>query len=220
MTRSLDQWLETAVGGRWAFIGLGIVLILGGVGGSLYESLRSADRPILRYPSAIAVADDGEIYVYSERSRIRVFSQHGTQLRSWSVHSANGVAAIRLEPSGGLAVATPRNQRLHLFSKDGKLISSKLDRGALERIGPRNRDRAIGKDGSTYEIVDMAIVRVTGRGEREVVVAGVPLALRVFFLGRIPPITFALVGIASLAVGVALVAQHQQRGHSSRHEVV
>ena len=44
MTRSLDQWLETAVGGRWAFIGLGIVLILGGVGGSLYESLRSAEE--------------------------------------------------------------------------------------------------------------------------------------------------------------------------------
>lgn len=207
---SLQEPLSTLLGARWAFIGLGILLAIGGVSGAIYAAVRDDDRPILRYPTAIAISGEGDIYVYSDRSTMRVFSPSGAQLHSWLIESARGKATISLEPSGTVAVATARNHRLLKFTSTGRLISSKLDPGAFERIGHLDRHVAKGPDGMSYEIVDMAIVRKDREGGREVVIAGVPAALRPFFIARLPPLLFAVQGIALIALGVALVVKKNE----------
>jgi hypothetical protein len=208
---SLETALTTLVRARWALIGVGAVLIVGGISAALYEAVRDRDHPILLYPTAIAVAEQGEIYVYSDWRTIHVFSADGVQIESWPVDTRRGAAVIRVEPDGNLAVATLRNRRLHVFSPEGRTVSSKIDRDAYERLDHRNRRRAEGANGSSYEIVDMAVVRRDSSGASEVVIQGVPAPLRPFFFPLVPPMVFAVAGAAAFSLGVGLSADKQDR---------
>jgi hypothetical protein len=208
---SLETALTTLVRARWALIGVGVVLIVGGISAALYEAARDRDHPILLYPTAIALSEQGEIFIYSEWRTIRVFSAEGVQIDSWPVDTRRGAAVVRVEAGGNLSVATLKNRRLHVFSPEGRTVSSKIDRDAYERFDHRNRRRAKGADGSSYEIVDMAVIRTDPSGASEVVIAGVPAPLRPFFFPRIPPMVFAVAGAAAFSLGVGLSADKQDR---------
>lgn len=193
---------------RWLFVALGLALLGGGVAGQVYEASRSAgDAPLLRQPNAIAVSDAGEIFVFSEWGRVRVFSPQGRELRSWRVDTRSGMAVLAFEAPQVLLVATARNDRLYRFSPVGELLDSVRDPAALDRIGTRRRKWAKGPSGGTYQVSDMSVLRRDPGGEVRVVVPGVPAVLRPFFFGTLPPILFAVQGAVVLALGAALVAQ-------------
>jgi hypothetical protein len=160
----------------------------------------------MRFPTAIAVSDTGDLFVFSEWSRIRVFDPHGHELRSWRVDTSQGMAVLEFEQPEVLAVATARNDRLYRFSPAGELLSSEHDPGALERIGVQGRRSARGPNGEIYQIEDMSITR-RQRNVVDVVVPGVPSPLRPFFFAGMPPIVFAVQGMVVLVLGAALVAQ-------------
>lgn len=210
---------------RWVFVGLGLALILGGAAATVYEARRSESYPIIRYPTAIAVSDANEIFLYSEWSRIRVFDSSGKQLRSWRVDTSEGMAVLHFEEPEVLEVASARNDRLYRFTTAGELLSSVRDPEALERIGIDGRRAARGPDGETYRIENMSVTRSKG-GAVEVVVRGVPGILRPLYRFALPPIVLAVHGMVVLALGAALVAQRSgfdrgvaaQRGVAADHE--
>ncbi len=202
--------LAALVKARWVIVGLGLVFIIGGSAAALYEATRPESSPIMRFPTAIAASDSGELFVFSEWSRIRVFSPNGDQIRSWRVDTDSGMAVLAFEQPGVLAVATARNDRLYRFTLMGELISSDHDPTALDRIGTRGRKRTVGTDGRRYQISDMSVTSTDQAGKRIVVVPGVPALLRPFFFANLPPIVFAVQGTVLLALGAALVAQKSQ----------
>jgi hypothetical protein len=187
-------------------VALGFALICGGAAAAIYEASRPDDSPIMRFPTAIAVSDTGELFVFSEWSRIRVFDPNGHELRSWRVDTSQGMAVLEFEQPEILAVATARNDRLYRFSPAGELLTSEHDPGALERIGVHARRTARGPTDEIYQIEDMSIIR-RQRNTAEVVVPGVPTLLRPFFFAGMPPIVFAVQGMVVLVLGAALVAQ-------------
>lgn len=195
---------------RWLFVAIGLVLVGGGVAATIYESTRPERSPIMRYPTAIAVSDEGELFVLSGRSEIRVFTPDGDQVRSWRVDTSSGMAVLVFEKPNVLTVATARNDRRYQYSVDGHLVSSEHDPAAIERIGIRNRDTARGPAGEIYQISDMSVIRRDHNGQQKTVVPGVPTPLRPFFVAGLPPIVFAVQGAVALIVGAALVAQRAQ----------
>ena len=192
---------------RWFLVGLGLVFIGGGSAAAIYEASRADDSPIMRFPTAIAVSDAGELFVFSEWSRIRVFSPNGQQIRSWRIDTLSGMAVLSFEEPKVLTVATARNDRLHQFSQTGELLSSVHDPAALDRIGTRNRKQSEGPAGQLYQISDMSVTRREQSGEHQIVVPGVPALLRPFFFAGLPPIVFAVQGMVVLVLGTGLVAQ-------------
>ena len=94
---------------RWLFVVGGLVLLCGGAAVALYEASRPDDAPILRFPTALSVSDAGEIFVFCEWGRVRVFAPDGRQPRSWRVDTASGMAVLAFEEPEALLVATARN---------------------------------------------------------------------------------------------------------------
>jgi DNA-binding beta-propeller fold protein YncE len=117
-------------------------------GGAIYAADRQANfvfvyspegKPLLnlrgglgrpfRQPAAVAVDDDGEIFVLEAGARIQKFNPRGRLLKVWGREGA-GPGELRqpqdlaLGPDGLLYVADTGNDRIAKFTRDGAFVAS------------------------------------------------------------------------------------------------
>jgi len=98
------------------------------------------------YPSGLAVAPDGNIYVTdSGHDRVKVFSPEGEFIREWGVKgiqlgSLNAAAGIAFDSSGKLHEADSANHRVQMFTTDGKFLGEWYlpNAGKLQVWSPTN----------------------------------------------------------------------------------
>lgn len=187
----------------WLFVALGLASVVGGLAAQRYEEARGPYGPVLLHPSAIAVSDSGQIFVYANWSEIRVFDPDGAFLRSWPVETLQGGARMAIDPDGNLNVGTVRNGKLYRFEPSGRLVHEEDNRDAFGNLPSDSFYRAVGPEASVYEIRGSAVIRVDADTTVATVVPGPPAYLSFFFGGR--PRTHLLAhGVAIVVFGLAL----------------
>jgi hypothetical protein len=189
------------------FVAAGPIIALLGVGGWWYEASRGPHGPSLRHPSALAVDDAGNVFVYTAYATIRVFDRDGAELRRWSVRTGSGAAALAFDADGALHVAAIRNDMHYRFDAHGKLLDQQKDAEAFHRLFPSDPWSATGPQGETHAIRGQAIVRVRPSGEVEVVVPAPPAWLPVTGPHALLAVPF---GMMSILLGLLLRSHRRE----------
>ncbi|HDH08969.1 MAG TPA: 6-bladed beta-propeller, partial [Gammaproteobacteria bacterium] len=114
------------------------------------------------YPTDVAVADDGTVYVADGyNDRVQVFDEQGQFVRKWGgpfgmdiFGPFNGwfatVTSITLDAQGNILVADFYNNRVQKFTPQGKFLSSFGKKGTGEGQFRKAIAVAVGADGSIF----------------------------------------------------------------------
>jgi len=194
----------------WLFVLLGLASAVGSLAAERHQRTRGRHGPVLLHPSAIAVSDSGQLFVFTDFGEIRVFNSDGEFLRSWPVETLHGIARLAVDAEGNLNVATIRNAKLYRFNPTGRLVHEEDNAGAFGRFSADSYYRAVGPRGSLYEIRDSALVRVDPDHGETTVVPGPPLYLSLFFGGFSRTFLFVH-GMIAAAFGFALAYAGRSR---------
>jgi sugar lactone lactonase YvrE len=99
-----------------------------GYDGKRNASIKKAGPPFNR-PTDVAIADNGELYVSDGYGNCRVhrFRADGTLMQSWGEPGTKAgefhlVHAVNISPDGRLFVCDRENDRIQIFSLDGKFL--------------------------------------------------------------------------------------------------
>ncbi len=159
------------------------------------------ERPWFVAPMALAVAEDGTLYVAASGSEVQVYGPDGTPVRAWRL-ARGGPLRLQLE-ADRLSVAYADSDRVDLFARDGTPLGERSDRGAYARFARSGEDGAASGE-AQVTLRPEGIVRTAPPPARVLV----PLPPRpLSFFGERPllPITGTLLAaLAGLVAGLAL----------------
>ena len=123
-------------------------------------------------PSAIAVNDNGDVYVIDSPYWVQKFTSEGEFICKWGGRGDgdgefNNPGGIAVDDNGDLYVADTNNSRICKFTSDGEFISQWEVKGNGDNEFSSPMDMAVDKDGNVY-VIDRrneSIYKFTSDGE-------------------------------------------------------
>lgn len=190
---------------RFARIGLaciGLMFVVSGLTSFVQTGGSTAEKS-LTTAFGIAVDSHGRVYVgIVGNSIVQVYAPDGTFERTIPIAAQNGIFRLRVAEGDVLEVATVRNEMLHRFDADGRLLHSQRSKSAYEEFGSATEGTVVSASGTRYVLRDRAIIQVGADGTESRLVdqSWWPWAIA----GNVPPLVVIAAGVVQLAVAATL----------------
>lgn len=117
-------------------------------------------------PRAIAIDDDGRLYIVDMRAQIQVFTRDGEYLTGWQTptHEFGRPSGLAIDSVGNLLVADSHYHRILVYRRDGQLtrtIGGDADAGSLTGRFGYIGDVAVDSAGNVYVAESQLRERIT-----------------------------------------------------------
>ena len=182
----------------------GLFLLGGGIREMWSEYNCGAEGRPLRNPTAIAYFD-GQIFVFDDYRRVRIFDETGRQIDSWLVNTSLGAALLEPAAPGLIRIRSVRRSTFELRRANGDLVQTGPDHAvARDMRGPPYTAPAK-LHNERYFLRGNAVYLRRANGETDEIVPG---SFRfAFFPGPIA----AAQGTLGILLGLALAAERHRR---------